>query len=112
MAIQSRYARLPVSVKLLSPLLLAFLSLWTAGTLGFGYFARNNLEQMARQEVADLASLLRESFKQRQESLNLKTRSVSEDNNVIRAVTAGDRALLLRTITNSSWLKTGFGQNR
>lgn len=98
MAIQSRYARLPVSVKLLSPLLLAFLSLWTAGTLGFGYFARNNLEQMARKEIVDLANLLRESLKQRQESLNLKTRSVSEDNNVIRAVAAGDRALLLRTI--------------
>ncbi|TAG86681.1 MAG: HAMP domain-containing protein [Oscillatoriales cyanobacterium] len=98
MAIQSRYARLPVAVKLLSPLLLAFLSLWTAGTLGFGYFARNNLEQMARQEVADLASLLRESVKQRQESLNLKARSVSEDNNVIRAVAAADRALLLRTV--------------
>ena len=98
MAIQSKYARLPVSVKLLSPLLLAFLTLWTAGTLGFGYFARNNLEQMAWQEVADLASLLRESLKQRQESLNLKTRSVSEDNNVIRAVAAVDRALLLRTI--------------
>ena len=98
MAIQSRYARLPVSVKLLSPLLLAFLSLWTVGTLGFGYFARNNLEQMARKEVADLASLLRESLKQRQESLNLKARSLSEDNNVIRAVAAGDRALLLRTI--------------
>ena len=98
MAIQSRYARLPVSVKLLSPLLLAFLSLWTAGTVSFGFFARNNLDQMARQEVADLASLLRESLKQRQESLNLKARSVSEDNNVIRAVAAGDRALLLRTI--------------
>lgn len=98
MAIQSRYARLPVAVKLLSPLLLAFLSLWTAGTLGFGYFARNNLEQMARQEIVDLASLLRESLKQRQESLNLKARSVSDDRNVIRAVAADDRALLLRTI--------------
>jgi two-component system, NtrC family, sensor kinase len=98
MVIASRYARLPVSVKLLSPLLLAFLSLWTAGTLGFGYFARNNLEQMARKEIVDLASLLRESLKQRQESLNLKARSVSEDNDVIRAVAAGDRPLLLRTV--------------
>lgn len=98
MAIRSRYARLPVSAKLLSPLLLAFLSLWTVGTLGFGYFARNNLEQMARQEMVDLASLLRESLKQRQESLNLKTRSVSEDNDVIEAVAAGDRALLQRTL--------------
>lgn len=98
MAIRSRYARLPVAAKLLSPLLLAFLSLWTAGTLGFGYFARNNLEQMARKESEDLASMLRETLKQRQESLNLKARSLSEDNDVIRAVAAGDRALLLQTI--------------
>ncbi len=98
MAIQSRYSQLPVSVKLLSPLLLAFVSLWTVGTLGFGYFARNNLEQMAQKEVADLASMLQESLKQRQEALNLKTRSVSEDNNLIRAVAKGDRALLVRSI--------------
>ncbi|MEG4347303.1 ATP-binding protein [Microcoleus sp. A003_D6] len=98
MAIQSRYARLPVSVKLLSPLLLAFLSLWTVGTLGFGYFARNSLEQMARKEIVDLASMLRESLKQRQESLRVKARSVSEDNDVIRAVIKGDRPLLLRTL--------------
>ncbi|MEG4225241.1 MULTISPECIES: ATP-binding protein [unclassified Microcoleus] len=98
MAIQSRYARLPVSAKLLSPLLFAFLSLWTVGTLGFGYFARNSLEQMARKEIVDLASMLRESLKQRQESLRLKARSVSEDNDVITAVIKGDRPLLLRTI--------------
>jgi len=98
MAIQSRYARLPVSVKLLSPLLLAFLSLWTVGTLGFGYFARNNLEQMARKEMVDLASMLGESLKQRQESLRVKARSVSEDNDVIRAVIKGDRPLLLQTL--------------
>ncbi|WP_341734432.1 ATP-binding protein [Microcoleus sp. EPA2] len=98
MAIQSRYAQLPVAVKLLSPLLLAFLSLWTAGTLSFGYFARNNLEQMAQKEILDLASLLRESLKQRQESVNLKARSMSENNDAIRALNTGDRALLLRTI--------------
>ncbi|WP_216670359.1 sensor histidine kinase [Microcoleus asticus] len=83
---------------MLSPLLLAFLSLWTLGTLGFGYFARINLEQIARNEMVDLASMLRETLKQRQESLSVKTRSVSEDNDVIRAVGEGDRALLLRTV--------------
>ncbi|MEG4517785.1 ATP-binding protein [Microcoleus sp. AT9b-C3] len=98
MAIQSRYARLPVSVKLLSPLLLAFLSLWTVGTLGFGYFARNNLEQMGRREIVDLASMLQETLKQRQESLRVKARSVSENNDVITAVIKGDRPLLLRTV--------------
>jgi two-component system, NtrC family, sensor kinase len=98
MVIASRYSRLPVSIKLLSPLLLAFMSLWTAGTLGFGYFARNNLEQMARQEIVDLAKLLRETLKQRQESVNLKARSVSENNDVIKAIAAADRTLLLRTV--------------
>ncbi|MEG4446675.1 ATP-binding protein [Microcoleus sp. AT9_B5] len=53
---------------------------------------------MARNEMVDLASMLRETLKQRQESLSVKTRSVSEDNDVIRAVAAGDRALLLRTV--------------
>ncbi|MEG3895778.1 ATP-binding protein [Microcoleus sp. SVA1_B6] len=42
--------------------------------------------------------MLQETLKQRQESLSLKARSVSEDNDVIRAVAAGDRALLLRTV--------------
>ncbi|MEG5000900.1 sensor histidine kinase [Microcoleus sp. B4-D4] len=53
---------------------------------------------MARKEIVDLASMLRESLKQRQESLRVKARSVSEDNDVIRAVAAGDRPLLLRTV--------------
>jgi two-component system, NtrC family, sensor kinase len=98
MAIRAKYTRLPVSAKLLSPLLLAFLSLWAAGTVGFGYYARNNLEQTAQKEIVDLVSLVRESFKQRQESLRLKTRLVSEEKEVIGAVAAGDRALLLRKI--------------
>ncbi|MEG4589785.1 ATP-binding protein [Microcoleus sp. MOSTC5] len=53
---------------------------------------------MARNEIVDLASMLRETLKQRQESLSVKARSVSEDNDVIRAVAEGDRALLLRTV--------------
>jgi two-component system, NtrC family, sensor kinase len=98
MAIRTRYTRLPVSIKLLSPLLLAFLSLWAVGTVGFGYYARNNLEQNAQKEIIDLVGLLRESFKQRQEVLRLKTRLVSEEKEVIEAIVAGDRALLLRRI--------------
>ncbi|MEG5180727.1 ATP-binding protein [Microcoleus sp. A2-D5] len=53
---------------------------------------------MARKEMVDLASMLGESLKQRQESLRVKARSVSEDNDVIRAVIKGDRPLLLRTL--------------
>jgi two-component system, NtrC family, sensor kinase len=95
---RTRYRRLPVSFKLLSPLLLAFLSLWALGTLGFGYYARNNLELTAKNEIVDLVTLLRESFKQRQESLRLKTRLVSEEKDVIDAIASGDRALLLKKV--------------
>jgi signal transduction histidine kinase/CheY-like chemotaxis protein len=98
MAIRARYTRLPVSIRVLSPLLLTFVSLWTAGTVGFGYFARNNLEQSAQKEILDLGSLLQESFKQRQESLKLKTRLVSEEKEVVNAVASGDRTLLLRKV--------------
>jgi len=34
----TQYQQLSVTGKLLSPLLLVFLGLWTAGTIGFGYF--------------------------------------------------------------------------
>jgi two-component system, NtrC family, sensor kinase len=45
-----------------------------------------------------LASLLQESLKQNQESLKLKTRLVSEEKEIVRAVESGDRALLLRKV--------------
>ncbi|MEG3860798.1 HAMP domain-containing protein [Microcoleus sp. herbarium12] len=93
-----RYVRLPISVKLLSPLLVAFLSLWTVGTVGFGYFARQNLEETARKEIEDRVTLLEQDLKQKQEVLYLKARWVSEDSNVVSAVAAGDRTLLLRII--------------
>ncbi|MGL5064584.1 MAG: ATP-binding protein [Microcoleus sp.] len=90
--------RIPISVKLLSPLLVAFLSLWTSGTLGFGYFARKNLEQTAQKEIEDRATLLQQDLKQKQELLYLKARWLSEDRDVVKAVAAGDRDLLLRTV--------------
>jgi two-component system, NtrC family, sensor kinase len=98
MRIVARYNRLPVAVKLISPPLIIFLSLWTGGTLGVGYFAKNNLEQTARQETLNLAILLEQDLHQKQNLLALKTRWVSEDAAVVKAVSLGDRPLLLRTL--------------
>lgn len=98
MTILSRYKGLPVSVKLLSPLLIMFLSLWTAGTVGFGYVAKNNSEATARKKTADLAFLLQRDLQQRQELLRLKARWISEESSVVKAVSSGDRALLFRTL--------------
>jgi two-component system, NtrC family, sensor kinase len=98
MKILGRYTRLPVAVKLMAPPLMIFLSLWTAGTLGVGYFAKTNLEETAQKETNDRAILLQQDLQQRQNLLKLKTRWVSENTAVVKAVSMGDRLLLLRTL--------------
>lgn len=50
------------------------------------------------QVTEDLAILLQQDVQQKQESLHLKARWVSEDQDVLRAIVSGDRMLLLRTI--------------
>ncbi|NEO53615.1 MAG: HAMP domain-containing protein [Okeania sp. SIO3B5] len=98
MRIYNNYERLPVSIKLLSPILIVFLTLWTAGTLAFGYYAKNSLERTMRQETKDLAILFQQDLQQKQRLLSLKTRWISQENSVIQAVAADDRTLLLRTM--------------
>ncbi|WP_310430294.1 histidine kinase dimerization/phospho-acceptor domain-containing protein, partial [Chamaesiphon sp. VAR_48_metabat_135_sub] len=90
----NRYSRLPVTVKLLSPLLATFLGLWTVGILGFGLVARNNLEQNTHKEAEDFAASLQLNLQLRQETLNLKARAISTNSDVIRAATSQDPALL------------------
>jgi signal transduction histidine kinase/DNA-binding NarL/FixJ family response regulator len=94
MDLLNRYSRLSVAVKLLSPLLATFLSLWTVGILGFGLVARNNLEQNAQKEAEDFAASLQLNLQLRQETLNLKARAISSNSDIVRAVASQDRALL------------------
>lgn len=98
MTLRTKYNQFPVAVKLLSLPLIVFLSLWAAGAIGFGYFARNYLAQTAYKETGDLAVLLQQDLQQKQKLLSLKARWVSEEMNVVEAVSTGDRALLLRTL--------------
>jgi two-component system, NtrC family, sensor kinase len=95
---QHRYARLPVSAKLLLPILVTFLSLWTAGTLGFGWFASDRLERSAQKELEDAATFLQHDLQQRQALLNLKARAISVNQDVVEAMRVGNRAALLRTM--------------
>jgi two-component system, NtrC family, sensor kinase len=98
MSLRSKYRQLSVSVKLLSPPLILFLSLWTAGTVLFGMFARQNLEQTVRKETLDLATLLQQDLQQKRDLLSLKTRWISEESTVVNALAKDDRALLQRHI--------------
>jgi signal transduction histidine kinase/DNA-binding response OmpR family regulator len=94
MELIDRYSRLPVTVKLLSPLLATFLGLWTVGILGFGLVARNNLEQNAQKEAEDFAASLQLNLQLRQETLNLKARAISTNSDLVRALVSKDRDLL------------------
>jgi two-component system, NtrC family, sensor kinase len=104
MTIRAQYTKLPVSAKLLTPTLIIFLSLWTAGTFGFAYVAKITLEHTALKEAEDLGILLQQDFRQKQKLLELQSRWISEELSVVEAVARGNtyggkqRALLLRTI--------------
>jgi two-component system, NtrC family, sensor kinase len=97
----TKYQQLSVVSKFLSPLLLAFLGLWTAGTIGFGYFARTLLEEAAHQETEDLANLVSQDVQQKQELVHLKTRWISENKDVIQSILKKDRSSLLQAILPS-----------
>jgi signal transduction histidine kinase/FixJ family two-component response regulator len=94
MDLVARYSRLPVAVKLLSPLLATFFGLWTVGILGFGLVARNNLEQNAHKEAEDFAASLQLNLQLRQETLSLKARAISNNSDITKAVANQDRARL------------------
>ncbi len=94
MKIFPQYSRLPVSVKVLAPLLATFCGLWTAGIVGFGFLAENSLESNAHKEVNDFAAFVQLNLQQRQKALSLKARAISNNSDVIRAVTQGDGTLL------------------
>ena len=94
----AQYRGLPVSVKLLFLPLVLFLSLWTAGAIGFIVFANHNLELMARKETAEMALWVQQDLQQKQKTLSLKRRWISEERRVMEAVSRRDRTLLLQTL--------------
>jgi two-component system, NtrC family, sensor kinase len=95
----SRYRKLPSSVKLLTSLLASFLGLWTAGTLSFAYFAQVSLERSATREIEDSASWLEKNLDQQQQVISLHARSLSENPQLIAALSKkADRNLLLQIL--------------
>jgi two-component system, NtrC family, sensor kinase len=98
MALFTKYRQLPVAIKILSPVLVVFLGLWTIGVVNFGYFAKVNLNQTAIRELDDTVSWLQRDLDQQQEVLKLNARSLSEAQTVIEAITTGDRPRLLRAM--------------
>lgn len=98
MALLAKYGQLPVAIKLLSPVLIAFLGLWTSGTVSFGYFAKIQLDQTAQRELEDTAAWVQRDLDQQRQLLKLNARSVSEEPALIEALAKGDQSTLLRAM--------------
>jgi two-component system, NtrC family, sensor kinase len=98
MALLAKYGKLPVAIKVLSPVLIGFLGLWTIGTVSFGYFAKIQLDQTAQRELEDTAGWVQRDLDQQRQLLKLNARSISEEQSLIAAISKGDRDMLLRAI--------------
>ena len=97
--VMSRYRQFSLSVKLLVPLLIAFLGLWTAGTVSFAYFARINLERTAQREIDDSTVWLQKNLDAHHHLLNLYARSLSKNPELINATaTASSSSRLLKIL--------------
>lgn len=96
--LKKAYSKLPLKTKILVPLLLVFMSIWTVGTVGFGYFFTNRLEEKLKAETKGVASLVTGTLEREKQLLFLKARWVADSKEVSQLVAQKERAALLRTL--------------
>jgi signal transduction histidine kinase len=96
--LKKTYSKLPLKTKILLPLLLVFISIWTVGTVSFGYFFTQRLEEKLKAETKGVASLVTDTLEREKQLLFLKARWVADSKEVSVLVAQKDRAALLRTL--------------
>lgn len=87
----SRYRRLPASVKLLTSLLVAFLGLWSVGTLSFAYFSCLSLERTTAKEMGDSVEWLQKNLDHETQDLAAWARTISENPELVQELSTGSR---------------------
>ncbi|AKG22874.1 ATP-binding protein [Calothrix sp. 336/3] len=95
MVIQRNYAKLPVAVKLLLPLMLIFFGISGVGIYSFfiGYVANRLVA-----ETESTTNLLSENFSHRHQLLELRGKWLANQNEVIEAIASANRTTLLQTL--------------
>ncbi|MEA5595837.1 ATP-binding protein [Rivularia sp. UHCC 0363] len=96
--LKQAYSKLPLKTKILLPLLFVFMSIWTMGTISFGYFFTQRLEEKLKAETKGVSSLVTDTFTQEKELLFLKARWVADSKEVSPLVAQKDKATLLRNL--------------
>ena len=93
--LKQAYLKLPLKTKILLPLLLVFMSIWTVGTISFGYFFTQRLEENLETETKGVSSLIKDTLEKEKELLFLKARWLAESKQVSQLVAKQDKARLL-----------------
>ena len=96
--LKKAYSKLPLKTKILVPLLLVFISIWTVGTISFGYFFTHRLEEKVKAETKGVASLVTDTLKREKELLFLKARWIADSKEVSQLVARKEKAGLLITL--------------
>lgn len=93
--IENIYSQLSLKAKLFFPLLVVFLSMWIAGTLSFGYFFTQRLEEELVEETEQISALILQDFVQKKELLFLKARWIADNPKISDLVSQGNHRVLL-----------------
>lgn len=92
------YSKLSLKAKIMLPLLSVFLGMWTAGTLGFGYFFTSRMEENIREETEEVSSVVAQDLAQKFELLRLQARWVADNKNLAAAIASAERSALLQVL--------------
>ncbi|MEL7244422.1 MAG: two-component sensor histidine kinase, partial [Cyanobacteria bacterium J06573_2] len=96
--LKKQYSKLPLKTKILLPLLLVFMSIWSLGTISFGFFFTHRLEEKLKAETKGVSSLVTDALEQEKQLLFLKARWVADSKEVSQLVAEKDKAALLRAL--------------
>ncbi|BAY86394.1 periplasmic sensor signal transduction histidine kinase [Calothrix parasitica NIES-267] len=96
--LKKQYSKLPLKTKILLPLLLVFMSIWTVGTISLGYFFTYRSEEKLKAETKGVSSLVTDTLKREKKLLFLKARWVADSKEVSQLVAKKDKAALLRAL--------------
>ncbi|MEM6751876.1 MAG: ATP-binding protein [Cyanobacteria bacterium P01_C01_bin.38] len=96
--LKKQYLKLPLKTKILLPLLLVFMSIWTVGTMSFGFFFTNRLEEKLKAEIKGVSSLVTDTLEREKQLLFLKARWVADSKEVSQLVAEKNKTALLRVL--------------
>ena len=96
--LKKAYSQLSLKAKILLPLLLVFMKIWVLGTISFGYFFSQILDEKKENSTQEFSSLINYTLEREKKILLLKARWISELQEVSQLVANKNTFELKRTL--------------